>query len=90
MKIYGVVTAKHEKQAKAILIDLVNEGILDYYDLDGREDIDFDEINSRYDAVVDNDGCLTMDEDFVGDLSDLVYATRGIHTFGFKAEYLEA
>ena len=89
MKIYGVVVARHEGQAKAILMDLVNEGVLDYFDLDGREDLEFDEINSRYDAVVDNDGCLTMDEDFIGDLSNLIYIVRGMHTFGFEAEYLE-
>lgn len=88
MKINGVVTAKHETQAKAILMDLVNEGILDYFDLDGREDLEFDEINTQYDAVVDNDGCLTMDDDFIGDLSNLIYVVRGMHTFGFEAEYL--
>lgn len=90
MKIFGVVMAKHEEQAKAILMDLVNEDILDYYDLDGREDLPSYEINERYDAVVDNDGYLTTDEDIVGDLSDLVYCGKGMHTFGFEAEYLEA
>ena len=90
MKIFGVVAAKHEEQAKAILMDLVKEGILDYFDLDGRENLPSYEINERYDAVVDNDGCLTMDEDFIGDLSDLVYCSNGMHTFGFEAEYLEA
>lgn len=90
MKIFGVVTAKHEGQAKAILMDLVNEGILDYYDLDGREDLPSYEIDERYDAVVDNDGYLTTDEDIVGDLSDLVYCSKDMHTFGFEAEYLEA
>lgn len=90
MKIFGVVAAKHEEQAKAILMDLVKEGILDYFDLDGREDLEFDEINTQYDAVVDNDGCLTMDEDFIGDLSSLICVVRGMHTFGFEAEYLEA
>lgn len=89
MKINGVVTAKNEKQAEAILMDLVNEGVLDYFDLDGREDLEFDEINTQYDAVVDNDGCLTMDDDFIGDLSNLIYVVRGMHTFGFEAEYLE-
>ena len=90
MKIFGVVMAKHEGQAKAILMDLVNEGILDYYDLDGREDLPSYEINERYDAVVDNDGYLTTDEDIIGDLSDLVYCNEGMHTFGFEAEYLGA
>ena len=36
MRIYGVVTAANEKQADAILMDLVNENILDYYELNCR------------------------------------------------------
>lgn len=89
MKIYGVIMASNTAQADAILMDLVNENILDYYELNGREDISSDEINERYDAVVDNEGCLTLDEDFIGDLSNLIYRGRDMHIFGFEAEYLE-
>jgi len=89
MKIYGVVAAKHEKQADAILMDLVNENILDYYELDGREDLDYDEINSKYDAVVDNEGYLTTGEEYAGDLTDLLYNMHGLHTYSFEAECLE-
>ena len=88
MKIYGVVAAKHEKQADAILMDLVNENILDYYELDGREDLDYDEINSKYDAVVDNEGYLTTGEEYTGDLTDLLYNMHGLHTYSFEAECL--
>jgi len=89
MKIYGVIMASNTAQADAILMDLVNENILDYYELNGREDMSSDEINERYNAVVDNEGCLTLDEDFIGNLSDLIYRGRDMHTFGFEAEYLE-
>ena len=90
MKIYGVVAAKHEKQADAILMDLVNENILDYYELDGKEDLDYDEINSKYDAVVDNEGYLTTGEEYTGDLTDLLYNMHGLHTYSFEAECLGA
>lgn len=89
MRIYGVVTAANERQADTILMDLVNENILDYYELNCREDIPFDEINRDYNAVVDNEGYLTLDTDIIGDLSDLVHCGRDLHTFGFEAEYLE-
>ena len=88
MKIYGVVAAKHEGQAKAILMDLVSEGILDYYELDGKEDLDYDEINSKYDALVDNEGYLTTGEEYTGDLTDLLYNMHGLHTYSFEAECL--
>jgi len=89
MKIYGVIMAKDEECADAILMDLVNENILDYYELDNHQDMSSHEINERYDAVVDNEGCFTLDEDFIGDLNDLIYRGRDMHTFGFEAEYLE-
>lgn len=89
MKIYGVVAAKHEKQADAILMNLVNENILDYYELNCREDMPPDEINRDYNAVVDNEGYLTLDTDIIGDLSDLVHCGRDLRTFGFEAEYPE-
>ncbi len=81
--------AENENRADTILTDLVNEDILDSYELDGREDMSSDEINGDYDAVVDNEGYLTLDTDIVGDLSDLVYRAHNMHTFGFEAEYLE-
>lgn len=84
MKIYGVVTAANEKQANAILMDLVNENILDFFELDGRENISDDEINNQYDAVVDQDGFLNLSEDYDCPLSEV---TAGAHTFGFEAEY---
>lgn len=89
MRIYGVVSAKHEKQAEAILMDLVHEDILDYFELDGRTDICANAINTEYDTYVDSEGYLTMEDDIVGDLSDLVYSPKGYHTFGFEAEYAE-
>lgn len=90
MRIYGVVTAANEKQADAILMDLVNENILDYYELNCREDISSDEIDRDYNAVVDNEGYLTLDTDIIGDLSDLVHCGgRDLRTFGFEAEYPE-
>lgn len=89
MRIYGVVTAANEKQAKTILMNLVNENILDHYELDYCEDIPSDEINRDYNAVVDNEGYLTLDTDIVGDLSDLVHCGRDLRTFGFEAEYPE-
>ncbi len=84
MRIYGVVTAANEKQADAILMDLVNENILDFFELDGRENISDDEINNQYDAVVDQDGFLNLSEDYDCPLSEV---TAGAHTFGFEAEY---
>ena len=84
MRIYGVVTAANEKQADAILMDLVNENILDFFELDGRENISDDEINNQYDAVVDQDGLLNLSEDYDCPLSEV---TAGAHTFGFEAEY---
>ena len=87
MKINGVVNARHEGHAYKILQDLISEGILEYFELDGREDISFDEINSRYDAVVDSEGYLTMAEDYPTGLSDLLYKSRGTKTFSFEAEY---
>ena len=89
MKIYGVVMAKDEECADAILMSLVTEDILDYYELDNRQDMSSYEINRDYDAVVDDQGYLTLDTDIVGDLSDLVYRARGNHIYGFTAEYLE-
>ena len=86
MRIIGVVSACNDGHAYKILEELVLEGLLDWFELDGREDIPSDEINSRYDAVVDCEGYLTMDEDFVGELSDLVHNSRGVHTFSFEAE----
>ena len=86
MRIIGVVSACNDGHAYKILEELVSEGLLDWFELDGREDIPFDEINSRYDAVVDCEGYLTMDEDFVGELSDLIHNSRDIHTFSFEAE----
>ncbi len=90
MRIYGVVVAKHEKQADAILMDLVKEDILDYYELDNRQDMSLNEIDGEYNAVVDNEGYLTLDTDIVGDLSDLVYRANNNHVYGFVAEYLES
>ncbi|MBR1695540.1 MAG: hypothetical protein IJ709_09105 [Selenomonas sp.] len=89
MRIYGVVTAENENRADAILMDLVNENILDYYELNCREDIPLDEINRDYNAVVDNEGYLTLDTDIIGGLSDLVHCGRDLRTFGFEAEYPE-
>lgn len=90
MRIYGVIMAKDEECADAILMDLVKEDILDYYELDNRQDMSFDEINRDYDAVVDDQGYLTLDTDIVGDLSDLVYRAHNNHVYGFVAEYLES
>lgn len=84
MKIHGVVTAANEKQADAILMDLVNESILDYFELDGCENISDNEINNRYDAVVDQNGFLNLSKDYDRPLSEV---TAGAHTFGFEAEY---
>lgn len=84
MRIYGIVAAANEKQADAILMDLVNENILDYFELDGRENISDDEINNQYDAVVDQDGLLNLSEDYDCPLSEVI---AGAHTFGFEAEY---
>lgn len=81
--------AENENRANTILIDLINENILDYCELDGRKDMSSDEINGSYNAVVDSEGYLTLDTDIVGDLSDLVYRTRDNHVYGFVAEYLE-
>lgn len=81
--------AKDEECADAILMDLVKEDILDYYELDNRQDMSSHEINRDYDAVVDDQGYLTLDTDIIGDLSDLVYCARGNHIYGFVAEYLE-
>jgi len=82
--------AKDEECANAILMDLVKEYILDYYELDNRQDMSSDEINRDYDAVVDEEGYLTLDTDIYGDLSDLMHCGRDfLHTFGFEAEYLE-
>lgn len=89
MRIYGVVMAENENRADTILADLVNEDILDYYELDSREDMSSDEINGDYNAVVDDEGYLTLDTDIVGDLSDLVYRAHKNHVYGFVAEYLE-
>ena len=84
MQINGIVTANHDGQAYKILMDLVNEGILDHFELDGRENISDDEINNQYDAVVDQDGFLNLSEDYDCPLSEV---TAGAHTFGFEAEY---
>jgi hypothetical protein len=81
--------AKNEECADAILMSLVTEDILDYYELNGREDMPSDEIDGDYNAVVDDEGYLTLDTDIVGDLSDLVYRAHDNHIYGFVAEYLE-
>ena len=81
--------AKNEECADAILMSLVTEDILDYYELDGREDMPSDEIDGDYNAVVDDEGYLTLDTDIVGDLSDLAYRAHDNHVYGFVAEYLE-
>ena len=53
-----------------------------------KEDLDYDEINSKYDAVVDNEGYLTTGEEYTGDLTDLLYNMHGLHTYSFEAECL--
>lgn len=88
MKIYGIVTANHDGHAHKILMELVNEGVLEHFTLDGHENIPGDEVDEKYDAVVDQDGCLNLAEDY-GDCP-LSEVTAGAHTFGFEAEYLEA
>lgn len=81
--------AENKNRAETILADLINENILDYCELDSRKDMSSDEINGGYNAVVDDEGCLTLDTDIVGDLSDLVYRAHKNHVYGFVAEYLE-
>ncbi len=87
MRINGVVSARHEGHAYKILMDLTSEGVLEYFELDGREDIPSEEINSRFDAVVDSEGYLTMAGDYPNDLADLLYDSRSTKTFSFEAEY---
>ena len=86
MHIYGVVSAKSARHATAILMGLINDGILEHFELDGSETLDERIINSR-DAYVDNEGYLTFDEDISGDLSELI--VERFHTYGFEAEYIE-
>lgn len=80
---------ENKNRADTILADLVNEDTLGYYELDSREDMSSNEINRDYNAVVDNEGYLTLDTDIIGDLSDLVYRAHKNHVYGFVAEYLE-
>ena len=86
MTIRGLVDAKHEGHAYKILMDLVNEGILDYFDVTGHV-VPLDHADD-FDAYVDLDGYLNLAEDYAGPLSDSIYPQEKL--FVFDAEYLGA
>ncbi len=93
MGISGLVNARHSGHAYKILMNLVNEGILDYFDLDGYEmdgavNAQTDYIDETYDAYVDKDGCLNMAEDYEAPLSEVIPQYGKV--FGFDAEYVGA
>ncbi len=65
---------------------LIEEGILDSFELDGYTDLNAFYVDKR-NAYVDNEGYLTMAEDIMtGNLSDLI--VDGYPIFGFKADYI--
>ena len=86
MMITGIVDARHDGHAHKILMDLVNEGILDSFELTGftaeKEDAD------NYGAYVDMDGYLNLAEDYSTPLSESIYQEGILHIF--EAEYLGA
>lgn len=87
MYIHGVVEAVNERDAEKILLTMVNENILLYFELDGEKNIPFSELVKSYDSHVSNDGYLNLFEDadwnprklFIHPIEDSTY-------FGFYAE----
>lgn len=79
MNIRGLVDAKHDDHAYKILMELVNEGVLDYFELTGftaeKEDAD------EYDAYVDSDGYLNMAEDYSEPLSEAICQEGILYVF---------
>lgn len=89
MLIKGVVNAKNRRQAEDKLRELLDEGILDWYELDDRENIDTIEIDTYYDSYVSNDGYLTLECDLRCSLSSYIGKIED-NLYGFEAEYLGA
>ena len=89
MLIKGVVNAKNRRLAENKLRELCDEGILDWYELDDRENLDTIEIDTYYDSYVSNDSYLTLECDLRCSLSSYIGKVEN-NLYGFDAEYLGA
>ena len=92
MQIYGLVAAKNESHAYKILEDLQNEYILECFAMENE--VPYNPIyigEGAYDAYVDSEGYLTLQEDINEYLYDFIPAPKkGYHLYGFEANYAEA
>ena len=90
MMILGLVMAKHEGHAYKILENLQEEYVLDSFELDGNVDPSITDIETGYDAYVNNEGYLTLEKDMDDFISRFIPEPHGsYHLFGFTAEYAE-
>ena len=88
MRINGAVQAKSDRHAYKILQDLLNDYVLDFFEVDGGT-TNISDMDANCDAYVDREGYLTFVEDIPGDkLSTLVYdMPQGYALYTFEADY---